>query len=110
LNGCRGRPGCLDYAASFGGTSHATALVGGAAALVLSVNPALRSAEIRDILCRTARRIDTANSDPIGRWVDRDGDGAEEFSQWYGYGRIDVARAVAAATAPLPAPKGRRRK
>jgi hypothetical protein len=26
--------------------------------------------------------------------VDNDGDGIAEFSQWYGYGRVDVAEAV----------------
>lgn len=97
VNGCQGQPGCMDYADSFDGTSHSVALVGGAAALILSANPALTWSEVQDILRQTAKRIDFDNTDPNGQWVDRDGDGVKEFSKWYGYGRIDLAKAVAEA-------------
>ena len=43
---------------------------------------------------RTAVEIDFGNTDPIGQYVDNDGDGVAEFSQWYGHGRVDVAAAV----------------
>ena len=67
---------------SFGGTSAATALAAGVAALVLSVNPDLSRSELRDLLERTADRIG----------FDRDALGA---------GRINAAKAVAEAEALL---------
>ena len=30
----------------------------------------------------------------IGQWVDNDADGVAEFSQWYGYGRLNVDAAI----------------
>jgi hypothetical protein len=94
LDGCPGAPTCLDYATSFGGTSHASPTIAGAAALVLSVFPLLAWDEARAILQRTAVRIDAGQTNAIGQYVDNDGDGLAEFSQWYGYGRVDVAEAV----------------
>lgn len=104
LDGCPGPPVCNDYAATFGGTSHASPTVAGAAALVLSVNSALSWVEVRQILRSTAVRIDAAQANPIGQWVDNDGDGVAEFSQWYGFGRLDVDAAVRAARDRLAAP------
>jgi hypothetical protein len=97
LNGCLGPTVCTDYAATFGGTSHAAPTVAGAAALVLSVAPRLSWLEVRRILRTSAVRIDAAQTDLTGRWVDDDGDGVAEFSQWYGFGRLDVDAAVRAA-------------
>jgi subtilisin family serine protease len=87
----------------FGGTSSATPLCAGVAALVLSANPALSWTEVRDILQTTAVKIDKANIDPIGKWLDADGNACAEsgeppvFSKWYGFGRVDAAAAVTAA-------------
>ncbi|WP_127504002.1 S8 family serine peptidase [Actinoplanes solisilvae] len=86
-----------DYAKDFGGTSAATALAAGVAALVLSRNRTLKEPQVRDILCGTAKRIDLANSDPQGLWRDLDNDGQNEYSSWYGYGLINAAAAVKAA-------------
>jgi subtilisin family serine protease len=86
--------GGLNYRNNFGGTSSATPLVAGVAALMLSVEPSLTWIQVREILRTTAQRIDTANTNPVGQWVDNDGDGIDEFSQWYGYGRIDANAAV----------------
>jgi hypothetical protein len=60
--------------------------------------PLLAWDEARAILRRTAVRIDAAQADPVGQYVDNDGDGIAEFSQWYGYGRVDVAEAVREAS------------
>jgi subtilisin family serine protease len=90
-------PGGTNYD-TFGQTSCACPQVSGTAALLLSVNPDLTWIEVRDILRRTAVRIDYANVDPIGQWVDLDGDTVAEFSQWYGYGRINTSAAVDEAT------------
>ncbi|NBC15694.1 MAG: S8 family serine peptidase [Bacteroidetes bacterium] len=97
LDGCAGPTTCNDYDATFGGTSHASPTIAGAAALVISTDPSLTWVEVREILRTTANRIDFANTDPIGQWVDNDGDGVNEFSQWYGFGRVDVDAAVIAA-------------
>jgi hypothetical protein len=89
-----------DYAMNpsvgFGGTSHSCPTVAGAAALVLSVRPELTWVQVREILRTTAVRIDAGQTNLIGQWVDNDGDGVNEFSQWYGYGRLDVNAAVIA--------------
>jgi len=86
-----------DYVDDFGGTSSATPLSAALGALILSVDPTLTWQEARDILCRTARKIDFANTDADGQWRDRDGDGTIEYSNWYGHGRIDAAKAVCVA-------------
>lgn len=81
----------------FGGTSHSCPTVAGAAALLLSVKPDLNWVEVRNLLRTTAVRIDAGQAFATGQWVDLDGDGVNEFSQWYGYGRLDVNAAVTAA-------------
>ena len=68
----------------FGGTSSATPLAAGVAALVLSVNPKLSSDEVRDVLRSTA--------DKIGSGYD-----AKGVSPRFGYGRVNAAKAVAEA-------------
>ena len=77
-----GRDGLLTN--SFGGTSSATPLAAGIAALVLSVNPALTRDDVREVLQTTAEKIGT-------------GYGADGHSPQFGYGRVDAAEAVAAA-------------
>jgi subtilisin family serine protease len=81
----------------FGQTSCACPQVAGVAALMLSVNPDLTWLQVRQIIRDTAVQIDAANTDPVGQWVDTDGDGSVDFSQWYGHGRIDAHAAVQAA-------------
>ncbi len=95
----------LDYDDGFGGTSSAAPLAAGLAALILSVNPDLTWIQVRDILRDTAVKIDAANNDPVGRWLDVNGNPSNTsglapfFSNWYGYGRIDALAAVNAANA-----------
>lgn len=83
-----------DYEISFGGTSHSCPTVAGAAALLLSVHSDLTWIEVRRLLRESAVHIDAAQADATGQWVDLDGDGTDDFSQWYGYGRLDVGAAV----------------
>ncbi len=97
LNGAVPPATANDYAANFGGTSHASPTIAGAAALVMSMDPSLNWIQVRNILRTTAVRIHAGNTDPTGAYVDNDGDGTAEFSQWYGYGRVDVDAAVIAA-------------
>ena len=75
-----------DYTNDFGGTSSATPLAAGLAALILSVNPELASAQVRAIMMDTADKINQAN----GQYVNG-------HSPWYGHGRINAAKAVALA-------------
>jgi hypothetical protein len=89
--------GPADYTNVFGGTSSATPLAAGIAALCLSANPTLSWVELRQILRTTAQRIDLANTNLVGQWIDTTGDGVPNFSQWYGWGRLDTNAAVAAA-------------
>jgi len=93
------------YTNSFGGTSSATPLTAGIAALILSANPDLTWVEVRQILRDTAIKIDANNSDAVGQWLDSGGNPSRTsgnppvFSQWYGYGRVDAASAVQRALA-----------
>lgn len=72
-----------DYTYDFGGTSSACPLVAGTAALVLSVDPSLTSAEVKTLLQDTARKIGSAGSY-----------GADGHSDQFGYGCVNAAAAV----------------
>lgn len=72
-----------DFTPRFNGTSSATPHVAGAVALMLSVNPRLTANTVRAILATTAKRIG----------------GQPGWTKELGYGRLDVAAAVAAAKA-----------
>lgn len=84
-----------DYTNSFGGTSAAAPLAAGIAALVLSINPTLTAAQVRDLLHNTADRIGDATA--------YDGTG---HSNKLGYGRLNAAKAVEAARQAAPAEPG----
>jgi hypothetical protein len=71
--------------ASAGGTSMAAPIVAGAAALVLSVNPALTAAQVQDILKKSADDL-----------------GPTGWDTSYGWGRVNVARAVSLASGSAP--------
>ncbi len=99
----------------FGGTSSATPLVAGIAALILSANPSLTALNVVSILQRTASkdlnfdgydRTPPANFNPDTSWdvstieVFPDGsfkdagspDGS--WSPWFGHGKVDALKAV----------------
>lgn len=102
----------------FGGTSSATPLVAGIAALTISANPELTALEVVSILKRTASknlslngypRTPPATYDPDTSWdispispFDK-GDFIEigavdgTWSPWFGHGRVDARAAVAEA-------------
>lgn len=98
-----------DYRATMNGTSAAAPTVSGVAALMLGVNPSLSARDVKYILATTARQIDPwqpkatyngAVQDP-GWIINAAG---HPFSNWYGFGLVDAAAAVAAARdfRPLP--------
>lgn len=93
-----------EYRSDFGGTSYATPVTAGVAALMYSVNPQLTWRQVGQILGHTATRIDRNNTDPDGRWRDVNGQistspayAGPHFSEFYGRGRINAGAAVARA-------------
>ncbi|HSW05307.1 proprotein convertase P-domain-containing protein [Aquabacterium sp.] len=116
------------FTLAFGGTSSATPLVAGVAALVISAHPLLSAAEVISLLRRTASkdldatpypRTPPANFDPNPTWdvspaapfaqgeFANIGHGDGSWSPWFGFGRVDAERAVAAALAAgAPQPDG----
>jgi subtilisin family serine protease len=85
-----------NYANDFGGTSSATPLVAGLAGLVLSANPNLTAQEVRQILEQTADKIVDRNPDQQFGLES----GTYEVNgrcDWFGYGKVNAAKAVAAA-------------
>lgn len=74
------------YCDDFGGTSSATPLVAGVAALVLSANRSLKWDEVQDILTSTADKIDETR-----------GGYQRGYSVKYGFGRVNADAAVSAA-------------
>ncbi|WP_158497408.1 S8 family peptidase [Limimaricola cinnabarinus] len=77
------KPG--DYHNDFEGTSSACPLVAGICSLVLSANPRLTAAEVRDIIRTSARRIGS------------DADYVNGHSPEYGHGCVDAEAAVTRA-------------
>lgn len=77
----------------FGGTSSATPLVAGIAALVMSTNDLLTANEVRQILRETADKIVDNQPDPVldNQKGSYDSNG---LSEWFGYGRVNAAKAV----------------
>jgi subtilisin family serine protease/subtilisin-like proprotein convertase family protein len=85
-----------DFTRDFGGTSSATPVVAGVAALVLSANPDLTAPQVRKILQDTADKIVDTDPDPqLGmRAGTYDNNG---HSQWFGYGKVNALKSVQAA-------------
>lgn len=113
---------------SFGGTSSATPLTAGIAALVLSADPALSATEVEAILMRTASKDldatpyprtppasfdrepawDISPAPPFDKGGFKDVGGAlGTWSPWFGHGKVDAAAAVAKAKGDSPAGEAR---
>ena len=72
------------YTNDFGFTSAACAIAAGVCAEVLAANPSLSWQEVREVIARSCDKIDKE-----GGSYDEQG-----HSPWYGFGRINLARAV----------------
>ena len=82
----------------FGGTSSATPLAAGIAALILSENPDLSGEEVREIMRESAVKIDQENVDY----------GSNGWSREMGYGRLDASAALVTASNRSKKPKQKR--
>lgn len=110
FNGGAGLNSGCDHVATMNGTSSASPVSAGAVAMMLSVNPALTWRDVKHILAVTADVVD-ANAgntihpggtamNPAGHvyqqgWVTNAA--GIKFHNWYGFGRINVDKAVAMA-------------
>lgn len=84
------------YTSQFGGTSSATPLVAGVAALVRSVNPGLSAKAVRKILEEHTDKIEDNQPDPVLNF--RKGFYTTEgHSEWFGYGKVNAWKSVLAA-------------
>ena len=88
IKGARGYNNSGDYVTNFNGTSAATPHVAGVAALILSVNPTLRAAEVEAIL--------RASTDDLGQ---------QGYDIYTGFGRINALKAVQAAQSRWDSPR-----
>lgn len=88
------------FTSDFGGTSSATPTVAGVCGLVLSANSSLSAAQVREIVQRTADRDLVLESDTP---VNVTGAFSNGFSPWFGHGKVNAAKAVQAAAAPVSA-------
>lgn len=85
-----------DFTSEFGGTSSACPLVAGVAALVLSANPDLTAAEVKQVLQQTADKI--IDTDPDPQFGFRKGTyETNGRSDWFGHGKVNAFKAVQAA-------------
>ena len=82
----------MDFTDTFGGTSSATPAVSGACALLLQARPDLGWRDVKSILMATAVKNDPDDPD----WT-TNGAGYH-VNHKYGFGRVDAAAAVAAAS------------
>ena len=101
----------LDYMSSFSGTSSAAPHVSGAVAILLEVQPDLTWRDVKYILAKTARRLHADISEITYGLVDAphtfrlpwiENDAGYWFHNWYGFGAVDVDRAVALARTHSP--------
>jgi subtilisin-like proprotein convertase family protein/methionine-rich copper-binding protein CopC len=93
LMGSSGYGGLSDanYTNQFGGTSSATPLAAGVAALILDANPELSGRDVMHILVQSARKVDAS----AAGWV---ANGAGRlFNHDYGFGMVDAGAAVSLA-------------
>ena len=95
-----------NYTSTMNGTSSATPVTSGVIALMLQAKPTLSVRDIKYILAVTADKVDYSLTDilphPVSldltghdydyKWVENDA--GIEYSNWYGFGRINALQAV----------------
>lgn len=88
-----GLAGSRYAAGQFGGTSSASSLVAGVAALVRSAHPQLSALEVKTVLEQTADKIEDPEPDQVLSLAQGTYD-ATGHSAWFGYGKVNAARAL----------------
>lgn len=98
LMGSSGYGGLSDanYTNQFGGTSSATPLAAGVAALILDANPELSARDVMHILVQSARKVDPTAPGWIANGAGR------LFNHDYGFGMVDAGAAVNLARSWTP--------
>lgn len=95
VTGVGGYNDASDYTSTFGGTSAATPIIAGLAALVMAENPDLHAAQLKRIIMHTANqnssRNDLLETENLGF------NSATSFSESYGYGLPNASTAIQAA-------------
>ncbi|WP_430463000.1 tandem-95 repeat protein [Thalassolituus sp. LLYu03] len=96
-----------NYTSTFNGTSSATPVVSGVAALIMASNDSLSWRDVRHILATTAKKVDP-NFTPVEiingaetfvaepGWITNSA--GYHFHNWYGFGMVDATAAVDMAT------------
>lgn len=83
-----------DFTSKFGGTSAASPIVCGVAAMLMSVNKTLNAAEIKHILKQTANKITGDNKYKLQDKINEYNYGYR-INDYFGTGRVDASAAVA---------------
>lgn len=109
-------PNC-DYTSTMNGTSGSVPMVSGAVALMLAANPSLKARDIKDILAKTAKKIEPTYSQvhPTSQlslsdhvyeqgWVENAA--GYEYSNLFGFGLIDIDAALSMAQDSSYSPLG----
>lgn len=84
-----------DFTSTFGGTSAATPIVAGLAALAMAENPELHAAQLKRLLMHTANQ--NASRNDLLQIENLGFNSATSFSESYGYGLPNAATAIQAA-------------
>jgi subtilisin family serine protease len=105
-----------NYANTMNGTSSAAPMMSGVIALILEANPSLTWRDVKDILAKTAVQVDTAITPvtvTLGNGLSYTAEQAWvtnaagfKFHNWYGFGAVDAAAAVAMARTYVPGAMG----
>ncbi len=93
--------GTGDFTGGFGGTSSACPIVAGVAALVLSANPTLTAAQVKQLLIANTDKIVDTDADPQFGFRKGTYD-SRGHSEWFGYGKVNAYKAVLAAFQSRP--------
>ncbi|MEM9821077.1 MAG: S8 family serine peptidase, partial [Bacteroidota bacterium] len=91
------------YTGNFGGTSSATPLVAGIIGLMRSINPDLSHKQIQQILKNSSDKIEDSNADIVLNHNKGQYNG-KGHSEWFGYGKVNAAEAVAQAQSLVKKP------